>query len=62
MKLKPCPFCGASVYIVDTGDNFLVWQDVEEVAINKCCVCFAIPRGARVQTMNDAVKAWNKRV
>lgn len=54
IKLKPCPFCGGEVKLIDTGDYAGFCISCEE-----CDSLFAIERiGA---TEDDLIKIWERR-
>lgn len=53
MKLKPCPFCGSEPQIIDDRDEIII-----ECANADCQV---LCETQNVETMCDAIRAWNTR-
>lgn len=55
VKLKPCPFCGGKVKIVNMGDI----GDFYMIVCMKCPVSTGF--GFKSKTKRGAIEAWNER-
>ena len=59
-ELKPCPFCGGEVEIIDTGLNFWKYAIRHK---NICVKCILDTRGFSTEkTKQEVIEAWNRRV
>ena len=61
-ELKPCPFCGGPVDIVLNGldESYTVYHRMHR----RYCRLeepFTIPMSSAVNTIDDAVRVWNRR-
>lgn len=57
IKLKPCPFCGGEAKVGYAINDYNRWG----VSCNTCGCVVEVGFGDYEDTMEEAVKAWNRR-
>ncbi len=69
-ELKPCPFCGGSVSIAESGDDYIMWWFITRGTGNKACGCRLFMESEcvrcddfelKAEMRKNLIEAWNRR-